>query len=264
MKINNFLLILGLCTGLRLNAVAIETAVKTKLDAIKTEKLIEDKVDRILALIKKEKENLTEEKFNTTKDTNPLFNPTDKDIDITREAKKRVKNQLFPEQTEVNEPTQSYWQRYAPEFMQNAATATSTYLASWNKLNTRTKLATIGTIIGLAAIGYNRDKIADLATMFTTNYGTTPLLEYDPNNENAVKATQSLAKSIMERTPTSSKGIKDLYWNLKSYPKGSIGDEAMKLVRQQLPESAPTNSNAEIPMQGKMISYDDFKAETRK
>ena len=176
MKTNNFLLALMLCAGLRLNAVATETAVQIKLDAIKTEKLIEDKVDRILALIKEEKENLTEEQFSNTKDTNPLFNSTDNDIDITREAKKRVKNQLFPEETEVNEPTKSYWQMYAPQFVQDATSATSGYIASWipqsirervNSWSTRKKVIIASAALASLAAIYNRDQIIAMINQAT-------------------------------------------------------------------------------------------------
>src|SRR5579862_57862 len=61
----------------------------------------------------------TKEELNQIKDTASLLNPRPEDSDIIFEAKKRAKEKLFPK---------SYWEQYAPQFMQNAVVSTKNYI----------------------------------------------------------------------------------------------------------------------------------------
>jgi hypothetical protein len=136
---------------------------------------INNEVQKILEWAATEKE-IDEDAFNNKKNTSPILNPTEKDTPITLEAKKRAKDILFPESSteviiEPEEPTKSYWQSYAPQFMQDATTATSNYVASWipqsikdriNSWSTRKKVAVASAIIVSLAAIYNRDTIISM------------------------------------------------------------------------------------------------------
>lgn len=63
----------------------------------------------------------TKEELNQIKDSIQFLNPRLDDSDIMIEAKKIAKEQLFPTQ-------KSYWQQYAPQFMQNAIRSTKNYI----------------------------------------------------------------------------------------------------------------------------------------
>jgi hypothetical protein len=74
------------------------------------------------------------------------------------------------EQAETPTTEQSYWQMYAPQRAQDAATATYDYAASWipqsvkdrvNSWSTRKKIAVASAIIGSLAAIYNRDQIIE-------------------------------------------------------------------------------------------------------
>jgi len=64
----------------------------------------------------------TKEELNQIKDTVQFLNPRPDDNEIMIEAKKIAKEKLFPTEKK------SYWQRYAPLFMQNAITSTKNYI----------------------------------------------------------------------------------------------------------------------------------------
>jgi len=199
MKINNFLLAFTLCASLQLHAS----------EKAKEENKIQSHVTQILEWAATEKKD-DEAAFNKKKDSSPIFNPTEKDTDIVREAKKRAKAQLFPEQAEVEKTTQSYWQMYAPQFMQDATSATSGYIATWipqsikdtvNKWSTKKKIAVASAIIGsLVAIGYNKDTIIAFINNAITPANPKRFLSEEEKRQLGVPITVTLQESDLANT----------------------------------------------------------------
>jgi hypothetical protein len=90
---------------------------KQALQPMSQEEQIKHHVNMILEWAKSK----TKEELNQIKDSIQFLNPRPNDSDIMIEAKKIAKAQLFPAE-------KSYWEQYAPQFMQNAVTSTKNYI----------------------------------------------------------------------------------------------------------------------------------------
>jgi hypothetical protein len=153
MKCNNFLIALMLCIATQ---PTISLCLITKADAAKkaqAQKHDKSEFKNQKNMILEWAQSKTPEQLNAIKDTTKHLNPREGDTPIQRAAKQVAKEELFPElETTTNEPAQSWWRPYAPQFMHDLAD-------NVNAWSTRKKIAIAGTILtGLAAL-YNKDTV---------------------------------------------------------------------------------------------------------
>lgn len=168
---------------------------------LKDEAAIQKQVDMILEWAKTEKEINDDAAFEKKLESSPLINPTKKDTAIIREAKKRAKAQLIQLKLKTDTPTDSYWQMYAPQFMQDTASATSDYIASWipnriknavNKMSTKTKIALATTAIASLAALYHRDALIKM--LFSNQTPQSPFLTEEEKKELGIFPTKTVER----------------------------------------------------------------------
>lgn len=154
----------------------------------------------------------TKEELNQIKDTIQFLNPRPDDNDIIIEAKKKAKQQLFPAE-------KSYWQQYAPQFMQNAVTSTKNYAASWipqsikdrvNTWSTKKKLAVAGAALTSLLAIYNKDQIIKWMSDTLNEQPKSSLLSYKEKKALGLPTTMSIKRSRAEQDPEYIKRLLDI------------------------------------------------------
>jgi hypothetical protein len=144
------------------------------------------------------------------------------------------------EQAETPTTEQSYWQMYAPQFAQDAATTTSAYVASWipqpvkdrvNSWSPRKQKIVLGAIITSLAAIYNREAILEFVNnMLITTPSTlwsefhTTLEQFDhPTSKSVEESARAIADAIRhDFAEHPDETLQSLRESLNNYKNGKI------------------------------------------
>lgn len=173
------------------------------------------------------------------------------------DAENQIQQEVKPE---TNKPIKGYWGSYAPQFMQNAATSTKDYVASWipqsvkdrvNTWSTKKKLTVAGAVLSSLLGIYNKDQIIKWMTDTLNEQPKSKLLSYKEKKALGLPTTMSIQRSKAEQDPEYIKKLQRIANDIKTdrlkaeQPLSNKRDEAaaQKLAKEILQEYYDTKED---------------------